>query len=191
LHAEDLSDKDLLERFLAGDEAAFAALMRRHEDAIFALAHRITGNRADALEATQETFISLFRAAGTFGGRSQLYTWLYRIGINAARDALRRRRRAPIPEEEPELLEGPTWHAASVEEVASTRIDLSRALAALPDDYREAVVMHDLGGIPYEEIARATGVALGTVKSRISRGRRLLARGLEQHFPTPASKDTR
>jgi RNA polymerase sigma-70 factor (ECF subfamily) len=209
---EDASDHQLLQLFLGGDQRAFEVLVRRHEDRIFALAYRITGNRADALEAAQETFLSLFRAAASFRGGSEVSTWLYRIGINAARDALRRRRRAPVPEDRPEVLgvgsAGPTnmRRAGSagpqsvlgasagrqdVEDVVATRIDLARALASLPEDHREAIVMHDVGGIPYEEIARVTGVALGTVKSRISRGRRLLAQRLEHRPVTPASKEPR
>jgi RNA polymerase sigma-70 factor, ECF subfamily len=202
LAAEDASDQQLLERFLGGDGRAFDALMRRHEDRIFALAYRITGNRADALEATQETFLSVFRAAASFRGGSEVSTWLYRIGINAARDALRRRRRAPLPEEQAEALDAvapraPSMRGAataasqSVEETVTTRVDIARALASLPEDYREAVVLHDIGGIPYDEIARVTGVALGTVKSRISRGRRILAQRLEHRSVTPASKDSR
>jgi RNA polymerase sigma-70 factor (ECF subfamily) len=183
------SDHELLQRFVGGEEAAFTVLMRRHEDRIFALAYRITGNRADALEATQETFISMLRASSSFRGTSEVGTWLYRIGMNASRDVLRRRRRAPTPEGEPDALVAPTCNA-SVEEVVSARVDLSRALATLPEDYREAVVLHDLGGVPYEEIARLTGVALGTVKSRISRGRRRLARELEHDPAARASKDS-
>jgi RNA polymerase sigma-70 factor (ECF subfamily) len=211
---EDPSDHQLLERFLGGDGRSFDVLMRRHEDRIFALAYRITGNRADALEATQETFLSVLRAASSFRGGSEVSTWLYRIGINAARDALRRRRRAPVPEGQPEFLDavasrsspmrmrgtgpaGPEGVGATastgpqdLEEVVAARVDLARALASLSEDYRQAVVMHDVGGIPYEEIARVTGVALGTVKSRISRGRRLLAERLEHRPAAPASKDS-
>jgi RNA polymerase sigma-70 factor (ECF subfamily) len=198
LATEDVSDHELLRRFVGGDERAFEALVRRQEDRIFALTYRITGNRADALEATQETFLSVFRAAASFRGGSEVSTWIHRIGINAARDALRRRRRAPIADDRVEVLaaepaegHGARATAPGVEEVVVTRVDLARALASLPDDYREAVVMHDVGGVPYEEIARVTGVALGTVKSRISRGRRLLAQRLEHRAVAPASKEPR
>lgn len=176
----------LLDRFLGGDESAFTELMRRHEDRIFSLTLRITGDRGDALEATQETFLSMWMKASTFRGKSRFGTWLYRIGINAARDQLRRRSRAP-------LLDDPSSAETSAPgagpESAIARIDVARALAALPHEYREAVIMHDLGAVPYEEIAAATGVALGTVKSRISRGRRLLAQQLELGEQDETSKD--
>jgi RNA polymerase sigma-70 factor, ECF subfamily len=187
---ESSSDGSLLDAFLAGDERAFAELVRRHEDRIFALALRITGDRGDALEATQETFITLWRRAATFERRAELGTWLYRVGMNAARDVLRRRKRFPLLVTEEQSFDRPDTRT-DVEAAVSTRIDVGRALAALPPEYAEAVAMHDLGAIPYEEIAAITGVALGTVKSRISRGRRLLAAGLEHEGSTATSKDAR
>lgn len=188
---EDLDDHALLRRFVSGDEDAFVALVRRHEDRIFALAFRVTGDREDALEATQETFVSLFRRAGSFKGEAEVGTWLFRIGINASRDVLRRRRRHPPTDEAPEEGVEDPRPPARVEESAVRRLDIARALEKVPPEYREAVVMHDLGGIPYEEIAGLTGVALGTVKSRISRGRRLLGQLLEPPSPGSASKRSR
>lgn len=181
------SDEELLREAAAGDQGAFTTLMRRHEDKIFALALRMTGDRADALDATQDTFISAFKQAARFRGESRFSTWLYRVGINACNDLLRKRARTPRPSSD----EMPVAKAAggqSVDEGAALRVDLSRALAQLPDDYREAVALHDLGGVPYEEIAEMTGVAIGTVKSRISRGRKRLAAFLEQPAGDVASK---
>lgn len=185
---ESASDADLLRRAVDGrDERAFAELMARHEDKIFGLALRMMGDRADALDATQETFIAAYRRASSFRGESAFSTWLYRIGINTCKDLLRKRGRAATPvEENDEGDQGP--HPRSVEEDAARRVDLTRALADLPNDYREAVVMHDIGGLPYDEIASITGVAIGTVKSRISRGRRRLAELLEQPRRSGASK---
>lgn len=180
------SDEELLERAAAGDQPAFSALVRRHEDRVFQLAIRITGDRADALDATQDTFVSVFRQAGSFRAEAAFTTWLYRVTVNACRDLLRKRRRLPEPVEE---LPERTRPGIGTEEVVGLRIDLARALAQLPEDYRDAVLMHDLGAIPYDEIAKITGAALGTVKSRISRGRRRLAELLEQPAPDTASKD--
>jgi RNA polymerase sigma-70 factor, ECF subfamily len=182
------SDEDLLRRFVDGDEGAFSELMRRHEDRMFAMAYRITGDRGDALDATQEAFISMFLRAASFRGESAFSTWLYRIAMNAAYDIVRRRR--ATPELHPEEHEDPSVPpAAAMEDAAGTRSDVAGALASLPAEYREAVVMHDLGDISYEEIARLTKVSLGTVKSRISRGRRRLAEVLEPSYRPAPSKD--
>jgi RNA polymerase sigma-70 factor, ECF subfamily len=182
-----LSDEDLVESFVKGDEGAFAELMKRHEDRIFVMAYRITGDRGDALDATQEAFVSLFRKARSFRGDSAFGTWFYRIGMNASYDVLRRRRRAPEPREEIEP-EQSAFGATTMEEAIGMRSEIGTALARLPRDYREAVVMHDLGGISYDEIANITGVSLGTVKSRISRGRKRLAELLEPSYGTGTSK---
>jgi RNA polymerase sigma-70 factor, ECF subfamily len=181
------SDEELLQWFVEGQEAAFAELMRRHEDRMFAMAFRITGDRADAFDATQEAFISFFRRAGSFRGESALSTWLYRIGMNAAYDVVRKRR--PAPELRDDLLEAPSSGPSAMENGVAMRSDIADALARLPAEYRDAVALHDLGGIPYEEIARLTNAGLGTVKSRISRGRRRLAELLEPSYRAETSKD--
>lgn len=183
------SDLELLARFLDGDQDAFAVLMGRHEDRIFGLCLKMLHNRSDALESTQEIFITAFRRASSFRGDSAFGTWLYRIGINHCKDMLRRRKEVLLEQEHLELerrVGGRPEGSQALEDAASLRLDVAQALARLPDDYREAVVMHDLGGVPYEEIATAVGAPIGTVKSRISRGRRQLARLLE-HEPTSHS----
>jgi RNA polymerase sigma-70 factor (ECF subfamily) len=184
-------DEDLLRRFLEGEERAFTTLMQRHENRIFSLALRITGDRTDALDATQDAFISAFKRASSFRGEAAFSTWLYRIGINSCNDLLRRKGRLPIPrdDEAAEEREAASSPGRSLEEEVVTRVDLTAALAALPMEYREALAMHDLGGVPYEDIATVTGVAVGTVKSRISRGRQKLAKLLEQPAPVRASKE--
>lgn len=182
----EVDDLDLLDRARHGDLNAFNELMRRHEDTVYAICYRMLGDRADALDATQDTFVNVFRRAKNFRGDSAFSTWLYRVAINAGKDLLRRKARAPIPHEE---LPEQAATGQGFEDQMGLREDLKQALAQLPDDYREAVVMHDIGGIPYEEIAAATGSALGTVKSRISRGRRQLAKLLEQPTGADASKE--
>lgn len=186
--AED-SDLDLLRRGIEGDGEAFAKLMHRHEDRIFSLALRMMGDRADALDATQDAFVAAFRKGHTFDGDSAFSTWLYRVAINSCKDLLRKRARNPIPTEEHEGLEQPDVGSRDLDDTVILRLDLRKALEELSDEYRDAVVMHDLGGIPYEEIARTTGAALGTVKSRISRGRKQLGKILEQARATAPSKE--
>ncbi len=190
--ARDLSDTDpqLLERFLGGEEAAFTQLMRRHEDRVFAVALRMTGDRADALDATQDAFIAAFRQAGSFRGEAAFGTWLYRIAVNSCRDLLRKKARAPVPEGDEQVLDRRST-SRRIEDDVTLRLELSRALGLLQEDYRESVVLHDLGGVPYDEIARITQVSIGTVKSRISRGRRKLAEILEQPDPPASSKEPR
>ena len=186
--ANQRSDLDLLESFLGGDNDAFSGLMERHEDRIFGLCLRMLHNRSDALEASQEIFITAFRRAASFRGDSAFGTWLYRIGINHCKDVLRKRKELLLESDQLEIERGDT-RQPGIDEAAALRLDLSRALAELGEDYREAVVMHDLGGVPYEDIATLTGVPVGTVKSRISRGRRQLSRLLEHEEDLDSSKD--
>jgi RNA polymerase sigma-70 factor, ECF subfamily len=187
LALDDLSDEELLASYLDGKEAAYGILMRRHEDRIFSLALRMVGNRPDALDATQDTFVLAFRRASSFRGESSFGTWLYRIGINACRDLLRSRARLPEPQAEPE----PTGNTPAIDHDVVERLAISRALASLPEEYGRAVALHDLGGVPYEEISKMETVPIGTVKSRISRGRRMLATALEQHASLKPSKERR
>lgn len=187
--AEHRSDEDLLRSFVDGNESSFTELMRRHEDRIFALAFRMTGDRGDALDATQETFVTAFRQASRFRFDSAFGTWLYRVGINACHDLLRKRKRWVLRSEGGNEDLEPDRAGPSVDDSVVLRLDLTRALAELPSEYREAVVMHDIGGVPYDEIARITDARIGTVKSRISRGRRRLAELLEHPTPPGGSKE--
>ncbi len=182
----ETTDEQLLAGFVGGDESAFEELMRRHEERIFALAIRMTGDRADALDAVQETFIAAFRRASSFRGQSAFGTWLYRIGINTCTDLLRKRKRSPEPREELVLADPTT---APMEDSVAQRDALARALEGIAPDYREAVLLYDLMGASYEEVAQLTEAPLGTVKSRISRGRRILAQKLEHPTAPQPSKE--
>ncbi len=174
-------------RVAAGDHQAFGALVTRHEDKLFAVAYRVLGNRQDALDATQDAFLSALRQASKFRGESAFSTWLYRIGVNACNDLLRKKKRLVLTDDP----QPPENAGARPDDEAVRRVDLQRALSALQPEYREAVVLHDIGGVPYEEIARITATQIGTVKSRISRGRRRLADLLEQPAaPRPSKAKT-
>ncbi len=186
--ADPRSDEELLRSFLDGNQTPFAELIRRHEDRIFALAYRMTGQRADALDATQEAFVAAFRQAERFRFDSAFGTWLYRIAINACHDLLRKRKR--WTGDEPPESEQIDVAGSRFDESIAAQVDLTTALSRLPSEYREAVVMYDLGGIAYDEIARLTEVPVGTVKSRISRGRRQLAELMEHPDPPTESKAT-
>jgi RNA polymerase sigma-70 factor (ECF subfamily) len=125
------------------------------------------GNREDALDATQEALIAVARGIGRFDGRSAFTTWLYRVATNAARDEGRRVARRPRPVEAPPE----RTVDASPEDAVGARIDIDAALAALPEEFRVAVVLRDLCDLDYAEIADVLGVPAGTVRSRIARGR--------------------
>jgi RNA polymerase sigma-70 factor (ECF subfamily) len=151
--------------------------MAAHEDRVFAVCMRVMGNRDAALDATQETFVTLFRKAAQFKGDSALSTWLYRVAVNTCYDLLRkqqRRRAEPLPEDRDLADSTAADHLASVE----VRPEIETALAALPEEFRAAVILSDLEALPLAVVAEALDVPIGTVKSRVFRGRKLLAESL-------------
>lgn len=186
---DGLPDEELVRRYLDGDQGAFTDLVRRHETKVYNLAFRMLGNADDAREASQEAFITCVRKLKGFRGESAFGTWLYRVASNASYDVLRRRKRTPVPLEElPE-----TESSSDVAQTSADVVDVQRALLKVPEDFRVVLILHDVEGLPYEEIAVAVGVPVGTVKSRLHRGRvalgRLLGGAGEQPDPPGASKD--
>lgn len=174
-----MTDDELIERVRNGDSAALDDLLRRHHPRLHAVCLRILGRRADADDATQNALIAIVRGLGAFDGRSTFSTWAYRIATNAALDELRRRRRRPQPRLDLTDVTGRTLepdHRAERALVAfENREVIQRALADLPDDFRVAVVLRDVADLDYESIASILDVPIGTVRSRIARGRALLA----------------
>ena len=171
-----------------GDGDALDGLLRRHYDRLYGLCRRLAGEESDALDACQEALIAIARGLDRFDGRSSFATWTYRVATNACLDELRRRRRRPLPAPPPEAAT-----TADVAAEASTRLDVDAALARLPHEYRTAVVLRDLAGLSYEEIAETLAVPVGTVRSRIARGRAALVPLLTEgnrprrfQRPTPA-----
>jgi RNA polymerase sigma-70 factor (ECF subfamily) len=170
--ASDDHDDALLAAARAGDRAALDALLRRHLDFIHAVCRRLAGNDADADDATQEALIAITRGISRFDGRSSLRTWLYRVATNACLDELRRKARRPttgIPEVEQDI-DGP-----SLDDTVSDQVVLDAALRALPEEFRAPVVLRDVLGLDYQEIATTLELPPGTVRSRIARGRAALA----------------
>jgi RNA polymerase sigma-70 factor (ECF subfamily) len=180
----------------SGDRDALDALLRRHYDRIHAVCRRLAGNEPDALDATQEALLAIVRGLPRFDGRAAFSTWAYRVATNACLDELRRRKRRPTPGL-PEQGEG--HRAASMPATTSRGIEglpdrmaIDAALARLPEEFRAAVVLRDLCDLDYAEIADALGIPPGTVRSRIARGRSLLARQLEPgNQGTPAARPNR
>jgi RNA polymerase sigma-70 factor (ECF subfamily) len=175
-----VNEAELLTRVVSGDRDAFDQIMRIHEDRIFSVCLRIMGDRERALDATQETFLTVFRKAGQFQGKSQVGTWIYRIAVNTCYDQLRKAKRRPS-ESLPDYVDPADPSAESVIDSAGLRPEIETALATLPQEFRSAIVLSDIEGLSMPEAAEALGVPVGTVKSRVFRGRRLLAKELGNH----------
>ena len=166
-----------------GDGNALDVLLRRHHDRLFAVCRRLARNEADAQDACQEALILIVRNLDRFDGRAAFSTWAYRVTTNACLDELRRRRRRPLPMDHAtaEAASGDAGRGAGDEaEQAATRLDLDAALADLAPDYRAAVVLRDVAGLSYAEIADVLAIAPGTVRSRIARGREALIPHLDE-----------
>lgn len=175
-------DEDLLASFLAGDDDAFDTLVARYERRVYAICYRYFRNAADAEDAMQDAFVALLRRGGTFAGASSFSTWMYRVATNVCNDLARKRARRPQRDhtDVAELGDLATV-AAGVEEHLSTVTlgpELVSALGELEPEHREAIVLHDVYGLGYAEIAERSAVAVGTVKSRIHRGHARLAAAL-------------
>ena len=171
--------RDLALRHRYGDPAAFEEVYLRHAEMVFGLALRMSGDREEAADLTQETFLRVYRHLGRFRGRSSLKTWIYRITVNCCRSKLGRRggRRRERPLEN--LGEVADGRCGPEERALGHDLGrrLAEALAELPLVFREAVLLRDVQGLSYGEIGAVLGVRVGTVRSRIARGRERL-RGL-------------
>lgn len=176
--ASDGISSELIERCKRGDESAWAELVEATYREVYTLCLRILGNPDDAAEATQDTYIKAWRGLGSWRGDAKFSTWLYRVASNTAISKYRgrKRRRAHEVHSEDSVLEqipGPT----SVEDTAGARLeveDLESALAALPELYRDAVVLRDVYGYSIEEIASQLNVSDTAAKVRVHRGRKRL-----------------
>jgi RNA polymerase sigma-70 factor (ECF subfamily) len=173
------SDAELVTAARDGDRAALDELLRRHYDRVRAVCRRIAGATRDADDAAQEAMIRIVRSLDRFDGRAAFGTWAYRIATNAALDELRRRGRRPalhvVADGDDDRPWEPTDDRAHRDvEAVVDRTAIDEALAELPEEFRVPVVMRDVGDLDYAEIADELGVPIGTVKSRIARGRRML-----------------
>jgi RNA polymerase sigma-70 factor (ECF subfamily) len=185
------TDKELVEQFKAGDTAAFETLVVRHQRRVYNLAFRITGLHDEAQELAQEIFLKVYQKLHTFRGDAAFTTWLHQVCANHSKNRLKflSRRKYFHSESIDQPIERAEGSLAKQYESPSRRPDqeLSRAqtqqivqekIAELPEEQRIVVIMRDIEELDYDEIAEATGLALGTVKSRIHRGRLELKRKL-------------
>jgi RNA polymerase sigma-70 factor (ECF subfamily) len=179
--SETRPDDELVRSFLGGDREAFAGLVERHERRVYNLAFRMLGNPEDARDTSQDVFLTCLRKLSGFRGASSFTTWLHRITVNACYDSLRKRGRVHLVGEDEERF--PELPASSdLAEEAALAVDIQRALLRVPEEFRVVLVMHDVQGTPYEDIAEALGAPVGTVKSRLHRGRVALAKVLGRSF---------
>lgn len=185
-------DRDvfLVERCLEGDEEACEALVRRYQDRVFSLIYRIIGGTDQVEDIAQEAFLKAFRSLKSFRGGSSFYTWLYRITVNTALNALRskgRRQEASLEDlggleflVDPDV--GPAESAARRQLASRVR----EAIDRLDEQYRTIVYLRELEDLSYEEIAEVVELPVGTVKSRLFRARQHLKELLEDLLPAPA-----
>lgn len=180
-----MDEKTLIVQAGQGDENAFEELVRTYEKTVYHLAFRMTGNRDDAFDLTQTTFLKAWHAISLFQFDSKFSTWLCRIASNACIDFLRKQKRwntvsLTVPDEADQLYEiavaDERLNPAEMIEAAAQKEQVIKALNALPVDYRVALSLRAIEDMSYEEIAAALDVKTGTVKSRISRAREMLRR---------------
>lgn len=186
-------DDELMERFQKGDEDAFTLLVRRHEKPLINFIAQFIGDRDSAEDLAQDTFIRIFQAAPRYKpGRAQFNTWMYHIASNLCKNELRNRARRDrhwvdntVKDEEEDAGTGIESRIANAPADASYQPDvvlqrkelrdaLRKAIAALPEQYREPLVLRDIQGLSYEEISKVLGIRAGTTKSRINRARLIL-----------------
>ncbi len=165
--------------FLSGDRAAFSVLVERHEKRVYNLALRMTGREEDARDAAQDAFLTALRKLSSFRGEAAFTTWLHRVTVNACYDLLRKRQRAPMLHQSDDDRPGPEPPPAPDHaDVASLSVDVQRALLLVPEDFRVVMILHDVQDLAQDDVAAILQIPVGTVKSRLHRGRIALAKAL-------------
>lgn len=174
-----MNERELIARLQKRDETAFEELLRQYEKKVYTLCFRMCGNSEDAEEAAQDAFLALWRGIDRFRQESSLSTWIYRLATNACIDTLRRRKKqsGSVSLDDEELFVDAVDTSPQPQETVEHRETqklLQEGLSALPEEYRKVLILREIEGLSYTEIAESASIELGTVKSRISRGRSLL-----------------
>ena len=193
-----MNERELIARLQKRDETAFEELLRQYEKKVYTLCFRMCGNSEDAEEAAQDTFLALWRGIDRFRQESSLSTWIYRLASNACIDLLRRRKKqgsSLLLDDEELFLDAvdPAPRPQDAVEHREAQKLLQEGLSALPEEYRKVLILREIEGLSYTEIAESASLELGTVKSRISRGRVLLRNflsGSGNFFEIASSKVT-
>jgi RNA polymerase sigma-70 factor (ECF subfamily) len=171
------TDQELVDEARRGNRRAFGDLITRHQDRLYRTLRSVLGSAEDAQDACQETFLTAFQKLHLFGGRSAFYSWLFRIGFNAAINCRRRRRSVAsldaLRDQSVEVSDRahPSSPPEGPLEVRETQAAVRQALGELPEEFRTALVLKELEGLKYEEIAELQNCPIGTVRSRIFRAR--------------------
>jgi RNA polymerase sigma-70 factor (ECF subfamily) len=176
-------EKAVINKVCSGDADAFETLVRDNQKKVYNLALKMTGNEDDALDISQEAFIKAYTGLKNFRAESRFSVWLYRLTYNICIDFLRKKKRKPelpltVSDDEGEILEleipDTRYEPASETERRELREAVTKGIDALPDKHREILIMREMTGMSYDEIATALGINEGTVKSRLSRARQSL-----------------
>jgi RNA polymerase sigma-70 factor (ECF subfamily) len=182
------SDLELVRRAQRGERGAFDLLVLRYQHKVIKLVARLLRDPSEAEDVAQEAFVKAYRALGSFRGDSAFYTWLYRIAVNTARNTMAARQRRPLAyeadlgESEQSVVESRMRHVDTPEAtVLSDEINrtVNHAVEELPEDLRTAIILREVEGLSYEEIAEAMDCPVGTVRSRIFRAREAIDRSLK------------
>lgn len=186
-------DKKLIEKAAGGDVEAFEKIIEEYQNIVYSIALRMSGNETDAFDMAQEVFIKLYRNLSKFDGRSKLSTWIYRVASNTCLDELKKRKRIrdntkSLNEEfetadDNVVLEIKDTKPLPEEEIENSEIKetLNSAILKLSDQHKEVIILRDIEGFSYEEIADITKNSVGTVKSRLSRARAALRKILKEY----------
>ncbi len=187
-----LSEAEAIERAKQGDAEAFEVLYNLHKRRVYSLCLRMTANTAEAEDLAQEAFLQLFRKIGTFRGESAFSTWLHRMAVNVVLMRLRKKGLPVVPlEDTPETEEAPKKELGAPDAVLAGSIDrlqLERAVAALPPGYRMIFVLHDVEGYEHNEIASIVGCSIGNSKSQLHKARMKLRELLKTSRAEKAGK---
>jgi RNA polymerase sigma-70 factor (ECF subfamily) len=184
-----LSDEDLVQVVLAGDRERFAELVERYQSRLVNYLHRLVRDIDEAHDLAQEVFVKVYQALDRFDPKYRFSTWMFRVAQNAAIDVIRKRRFRLVPLTRPDdggegsrELEIAADGPSAEDEVVSSERDaqVREAIDALPDDYRELIVLRHYAELAYDEIAQSKGMPLGTVKNKLFRARQMLKGALEE-----------
>ena len=190
-NATSLSDIELVKKTVSGDRQAYRELVEKYQQRIYSIAYGVLHNREDSLDVCQDVFIKAYRKLAKFRGDSSFYTWLYRIAINMAIDYRRKRKIAVEVEYDDKISTDEETEKTGITaqaEIPSETLDRKEinklvmdAIQKLPEEQKTVLVLREIEGLAYEEIAEVTGISIGTVMSRLHYGRRKLRDILTPH----------